>query len=68
MPSAGTGSGSLGEALMAEGGGVAQLASAGQGEEQGPVENVMAPAGVLGHRRSAARKEPEIRAVQWPRV
>lgn len=74
VPSAGTGSGSLGEALLAEGGGAAQqmqsaqLASAGQGEEQGPVENVMAPAGVLGHRRNTARKEPEIRAVQWPRV
>ena len=70
MPSAGVGSGSLGEALLAEGG-AAQLASlsqAGQGEDQGPVEAVMAPAGVLGQKRKPARKEPEIRAVQWPRV
>ena len=70
MPSAGVGSGSLGEALLAEGG-AAQLASlsqAGQGEDQGPVDAVMAPAGVLGQKRKPARKEPEIRAVQWPRV
>lgn len=70
MPSTGVGSGSLGEALLAEGG-AAQLASlsqAGQDEDQGPVEAVMAPAGVLGQKRKPARKEPEIRAVQWPRV
>ena len=70
VPSAGGGSGSLGEALLAENSAAqtSPVSQPGQGEGQGPVENVMAPAGVLGHKRKPARKEPEIRAVQWPRA
>lgn len=70
VPSAGVGSGSLGEALLAENsaGQTSPVSQPGQGEGQGPVENVMAPAGVLGHKRKPTRKEPEIRAVQWPRA
>ena len=78
-PAVGTGAGSLGEAVLAEGA-LGQVAgqpgdmvagaarAAGMGAEAADAaQDVVIPAGPLGHKRNV-RSSPEIRPVQWPKA
>ena len=78
-PAVGTGAGSLGEAVLAEGA-LGQVAgqpgdmvagaarAAGMGAEAADAaQDVVIPAGPLGHKRNV-RNSPEIRPVQWPKA
>ena len=78
-PAVGTGAGSLGEAVLAEGAlgqvagqpgdmvaGAARVAGSAT-EAADAAQDVVIPAGPLGHKRNVSNS-PEIRPVQWPKA
>ena len=70
-PAVGTGSGSLGEAMLAEravGQVAGQPGDMGAGAAGAGAQDIVIPAGALGRKKSAARSSPEIRTVQWPKA
>ena len=71
-PAAGIGAGSLGEAVLAEEAAGQMIGSLGGSAADQPdapdtAENIVVPAGPLGHKRTTGRNT-EIRPVQWPKA
>ncbi len=68
-PAAGIGTGSLGEAVLAEqaAGQLVGSFGSGGGDQGSAEENIVVPAGPLGHKRTTSHNA-EIRPVQWPKA